>query len=149
MRTLYVMVGVPASGKTTKAKEVDGTRVSFDDIREYLYGDASCRGVQSEIQAEFKRRMTQLIVEGKSVVLDYQGLTPESRGTFISQYGRYFERLVAVYLNTPLEVCLERNRQRSRHVPEFVIRRNHNMLCVPDESEGFHEVIEVRPNNVV
>ena len=43
MTTLYMMVGLPASGKSTYAKllaeEVDGIIVSSDAIRKEWYGD--------------------------------------------------------------------------------------------------------------
>ena len=67
------MIGIPGSGKTEFAKHLNGTRVSFDDIREDLYGDANEKGVGEEIQREFRKRIYRLIRKGKNVIIDFNG----------------------------------------------------------------------------
>ena len=143
MRTLYIMVGAPGSDKTTYAKTLDGVRVSFDDIKEDLYGDANINGNPNEVSAEFRKRIWNLIQKNKSVIIDYMGLTRKSRKHFIKTYGSYFDEIVAVHINTPVEKCIEQDSKRTRHVPIDVIRSRHNTLVAPSESEGFNKIITV------
>ena len=147
MKILYFMIGIPGSGKTEFAKHLNGTRVSFDDIREDLYGDANEKGVGEEIQREFRKRIYRLIREGKNVIIDYQGLNPKSRKSFIKTYSPNFDKTVAVHINTPLEMCLERNRSRRRFVPEEVILRSHGQLVPPKFEEGFDEILTIDPDD--
>ena len=60
MTTLYVMCGLPSSGKTTYAKllaeEIDGIVVSSDGIRAEWYGDEAIQGDPSKIFREVELR---------------------------------------------------------------------------------------------
>ena len=50
---------------------------------------------------------------------------------------------VAIFVNTPVDVCKERNAKRDRVVPETVIDRMALSLNPPTIAEGFKEIIEI------
>ena len=50
----------------------------------------------------------------------------------------------AVFFDVPLEVCLERNKKRSRAVEEEVMRRMSGKLRAPTFEDGFSKITVVR-----
>lgn len=52
---------------------------------------------------------------------------------------------VCIFINTPIEVCLQRNDQRTtdRKVPKHTIDQMYASLVVPSTSEGFDQVITI------
>lgn len=49
MKTVYVMIGPPASGKSSISYKIWGKYLSADEIREELYGDAGIQGDPAEV----------------------------------------------------------------------------------------------------
>ena len=140
MPTLTFMVGCPASGKSTVAKEIakkTGAQiVSTDGIRAELFGDENCQDDPRHVfEVAHKRIAGLLAVEGKDVVFDATNLHRKDRELAVSRItylakslGAFpvFNRnikLKAVLVRTDLETCLERNAKRDRHVPEDRIRK--------------------------
>lgn len=123
------MCGVPGSGKSTYVAENLPSCVvlSGDNIREELYGDASIQGNWLEI----KRRMLELLRQnqGKDVVIDGTHCRAQYRKDSIEMLRSFgYDRITAVVIQRPLRMCLERNLQRDRHVPEDVIKTMHTTL---------------------
>jgi len=138
--TLTIMVGCPASGKSTIAKEIaektGAVVVSTDAIRGELFGDENCQDNPGRVfETAYKKIAELLAVVAKDVVFDATNLHKKDREAAVSRItylakslGAFpvFKRdikLVAVLVRTDLETCLERNAKRDRHVPEDVIRR--------------------------
>jgi predicted kinase len=146
MTQAFVMVGPPGAGKTTHsrklAKEHHAVIISGDDIRSEFYGDASIQGSWDEIWS----RMDELVAENcyRSIVVDGTHCRPDYRAetlTLLRSYG--YTDIHAIVVDRPLAVCLQQNRQRSRQVPEHVIRRMHEELAGSKQgigNEGFSSV---------
>jgi hypothetical protein len=49
-------------------------------------------------------------------------------------------KIIGILVITPIEVCLERNAQRERKVPEFVIDRMYRNFNIPQLYEGFDDI---------
>lgn len=47
-----------------------------------------------------------------------------------------------VYMTTPLEECIKRNRQRPNPLPDFVVESIHKTFEPPTLDEGWDEIIE-------
>jgi predicted kinase len=56
---------------------------------------------------------------------------------------RYGCELEALFFDVPVEVCIERNKQRGREVPEQAIRNMAESMEPPAEQEGFTRIIRV------
>lgn len=145
--TAYVMVGAPGSGKTTYAHELADSEnavvISGDDVRSELYGDAGIQGDWAEIWDEIDTRVSEAC--GMPVILDNTACRKDYRAeivTLLRSYG--YERVEAIVMKTSLETCLERNANRSRNVPEHIIRQMHSDLqrslkTITEENfNGFH-----------
>ena len=57
--------------------------------------------------------------------------------------------LGAEFFDVPLEVCLERNRNRLRQVPEDVMQKMAANLEPPTLEEGFTRIVRVRKDGKV
>ena len=141
MQTLYMMVGLPGSGKSYHAEEAlinDGNTeiVSSDEIRKELFGDENDQTHNNEVFNEVHNRIKKLFAAGKNVVYDATNLSRKRRGAFLNTIPKEI-RKVAVVMCTELDVCLKQNAQRERKVPEEVIMRMLKHMTVPTTEEGF------------
>ena len=75
MSKITMMIGIPASGKSTIAKSIPGVYVCPDEIRRELYGDISIQGSPVEVFGVAEERIRSAIVNGKDVVYDANNTT--------------------------------------------------------------------------
>ena len=142
MATLYVMIGVPGSGKTTYATQ-HGLTVSSDKIREELYGDENIQGNPDEVFGLFCERIGEALAAGKDVYADSTNVTRWTRRSILKEAKRTGANAVAVVLTTKDSDSKMRNNLRSRTVPEVIIDRMRRRFEPPTIEEGFSEIIYV------
>ena len=147
MPKLYIMVGIPGSGKSTYAEKnlsQFATIFSSDKLRGELLGDENDQSNKDLIFRTLYDRVREHLLEGKNAVIDATNLNKAERSRVLENFKDIdnVER-VAVFVNTPLDECLLRNSRRSRVVPESVIRDFHSRLEKPSIDEGFSSIIEV------
>ncbi|MEP7219482.1 MAG: AAA family ATPase [Bacteroidota bacterium] len=77
-----------------------------------------------------RARSTAIIIHraGKNFVFNATNLTREIRGRWIDLSLDYRARVELVYLEKPMKIVLEQNRDRERQVPETIIRRMFNRV---------------------
>lgn len=129
------MIGAASSGKSTAARilarqlqERESRRVRYvssAEIRRRLYGDRGVLGQWAEVEAEIGQQLLEAIAAQESVIVEASYV----RRAFRLAITQALVLPVAVqwigwWLDTPLEQCLEWNRQRPVGVPEEVIRRH-------------------------
>lgn len=143
-------VGMPGSGKTTilsvVAVNLGIMRISPDDIREELAGSAADQSVNREAWAEAHKRVKQQLAAGRSVIVDATHADAKQRVEALKQYHKYkAAALVAVVFKVSISVAKQRNTNRQRVVPEYVLDRMHASLQTqpPTVHEGFDKVISV------
>lgn len=158
MTTLYIMIGASGSGKSRKAREIFDLNdyaalISTDAIRAYLareknpdisYADAENDQSQNvEVFQRVKTFITYSLCNNQDVVYDATNLIPWTRQDAVELARKYGARIVAVHINTPLEVCKSRNAVRSRKVSAEVIERQHNSYVAPVVGVEVDELVEV------
>ena len=136
---LYVMVGIPGSGKSTIAKTLDGVLISTDAIREELYGDENIQGNGRMVFSIAYVRMQEALERGENVIFDATNVSRKARKSIIKATPN--AEHIAVFVNTPFETCRERNLSRERTVPEEVLDRMYKNLTTPSKDEGFSEIM--------
>lgn len=148
MPKIYVMCGIPGSGKSYEAKRIaaenDAVIISSDDIREEIYGDASIQGKPCKVFNRFYKYARREFDAGRNLVLDATNIKRKERKKVFRTFGEETDKIYAVVMDTPLEVCLERNRKRDRHVPEDVIYTMHRLFKWPHYEDGFEDIITVK-----
>lgn len=133
---LLLLRGLPASGKTTFAKELvrnDGNwvRVNKDDLRNMLHGGKWSGKHERRIVQLERQLVEKALKDGKNVVVDNTNfnLAHERRYREIAkQYNADFE---IKEFDTPLEECIKRDNARLNGVGETVIRRMYNQYLKP------------------
>jgi predicted kinase len=129
----WVLAGAPGSGKSTQAQKIadieNASVVSGDRIRYELYGDECIQGNWAEIHDEIEAQVADAAALGRPVILDgthYRATYREEAVAMLRSYG--YDNIEVVVCNPSLATCLARNFQRSRHVPDYVIKEMHSKL---------------------
>ena len=143
MNKLYVMVGLPASGKSTIAAEYierhDAVLVSSDAIRAEIYGDENCQDDPSKVFDLMKKRTVAALREGYNVVYDATNINSKRRISLLRDIKKQVAQVipVAVLVLCPVDECIERDALRNRTVGEAVINKMLYNYQPPSYYEGF------------
>ena len=143
----FLLVGLPASGKSTFSKRLAVSKnaliISTDSIRKMLYKDESKQGDWKEIERVLHDSIFKSINKGQSVIVDATHTIKEHRKILIDLSNQI--NWICYYLKTDKQTCIKRNLERSRTVPKHVIESMANQLKLtpPKREEGFKELYEV------
>ena len=144
MVKFYMMIGLPASGKSTIAKEIaereSAVIISTDDLRQELLNDVNSQENNNLIFEEAERRLKANIEAGRNVIFDATNINYKKRRDWLNRFNKYNVRKIGVLVATPYEECLIRNKQRERKVPEDVIKRMYFNFYIPQYYEGFDDI---------
>jgi len=136
---LIFLIGIPGSGKSSIATQLVRAEprlclISTDNIRAQLFGDAANQGswqqIWREVGTQFRQAVDQIaIADGAAAIYDATNEVRRQRRQAIAVARDCgFTHLIGLWVNTPLWLCLERNQQRDRQVPDAVILRMHRRL---------------------
>ena len=141
---LIVLGGLPASGKSTYAEMLVESgqfcRVCPDLIRKELYGNESIQGNGRKVFKIAFDAIQRLGKQNFNVVFDATNINADRRKKLVKSMRGYFDIIIFKWFDVATAVCLERNRQRERQVPEEVIWRMAKTATVPTTEEGFDYV---------
>ena len=131
MPRLFIMCGLPASGKSTFAQQFiknnDTRYVSRDEIRfSMVKEDEEYFSREKEVFKKFTGTIAQTLVDGFDVIADATHLNRISRDKLIHAIDRYTTEYTITYivLETSLETCMKRNalREGQARVPDSVMK---------------------------
>lgn len=139
-----MMIGLVGSGKSYHAKklaeEYDATVFSSDALREEMFGDVNHQADNDVLFKELHKRIRECLASGKSAIYDACNISYKRRMEFLKSLNKIPCEKTAVLMATPYEVCLERNAQRERKVPEYVVKRMYMSFNVPFWYEGWDDI---------
>lgn len=145
------MVGIPGAGKSTLAERVKAKGfacLNADSIRLELYGNEIEQGDKDEVFAIFFERLDKLLATGDSIVIDNTNINERQRKPIIDRArAAGYEDIQLWLVDTPLDVCQERNKSRARIVPQQVVAGLHGELTRngrPKRHEG--KIVVIRPD---
>ena len=146
MARLCILVGLPGSGKSTYAKTVkkNNVIVSSDEIREILYGNADIQDDPAKVFAYVDSITYDCLKYGMDVIYDATSLTKELRSNILKKFSSVASSISCVYMDTPVETCIARQKTRDRVVPTEVILEMAERLEIPELEEGFSSVSKLR-----
>lgn len=144
--TLFMLVGIPGSGKSQIAHEIVAsadktTKIhSSDALRKELLGDEATQGDNNKLFAELHRRIRVDLIAGNNVIYDATNIRKKTRIGFLMTLKNITCHSVCLCVMTPYENCLERNSKRDRKVPVNVTKNMLKNWQPPHYNEGFDEI---------
>lgn len=154
-----MLVGLPASGKTTHAHEMKNDYeevfkqeyiiLSSDEVRKDLYGDENIQGDSSEVFRILHDKVIDSLKDNISVIYDATNITIKNRKSILDKIKEFSKennkeiRIGCEILATPIDKCIEQNSKRERKVPDNVIYSMQSKFQLPLYREGF-DFIEFR-----
>lgn len=148
---MIMMCGLPASGKSTYAKEYTETHkntiwLSSDNIRKELYGDENIQDNSEKVFSLMRIRTKEALTQGVNVVWDSTNINYKRRMGFLNELNKIPCEKICVFMATPFEKCLVNNANRDRTVPYYVIERMYRHFDVPYYYEGWDSIEVVYAN---
>lgn len=141
MANLYLMCGVPGSGKSYWCKKnvpAEALYVSRDEVRFSMLEDGDeYFSKENAVFKEFIRRIDEGLAGGRDVYADATHLNFKSRyKTYINLKNKP-DKVMVIFIKVPLDIALARNENRSgrAYVPENVIRNMFDSLTLPGTDE--------------
>ena len=154
MPTMYMLIGVPASGKSTWVEKHKGDAlvISTDNLIEAYAADIG--KTYNDVFKEQIKIATKIAMEhaeaafaaGQDVIWDQTNLTKKSRASKLAMVPKHYRR-DAVFFATPLEEEWQRrlNSRQGKSIPAHILDSMVEMLEMPDPSEGWN-IIEYYMN---
>jgi len=150
MCKMYVMIGAPGCGKSYYIKQHlkdNEIVISRDAIRFSMLKDTDVYfSKEKQVYNEFIRQINAAIADDRDFYVDQTSLNRGARAKLLSHLERKPDKLIAIYINAPLEKILYQNSLRSGRalVPEDAVINMFNSIEAPTKMEGFDEIWEVK-----
>lgn len=141
---VLLLRGLPASGKSTYAKELvsknhNWVRVNKDDLRAMMNNGEFSGKLEKQVIRTEREIAENALKLGKNVVIDDTNFNPTHEEYFRDLAVRYKAEFEVKLFDTPLEVCIERDNKRSNGVGETVIRRMYNQYLKSEPAVYEHD----------
>jgi predicted kinase len=146
---MILMIGLPGSGKSSLASELlaecpRSKLISTDAIRAELFGSENVQGPWLLVWHQVERQLRQAVEQSLLTIYDATNAVRRHRQEAIAlARATGFTHITGLWLDTPVELCLERNRMRDRTVPEEVILQMHSSVrdAPPTLQDGMDRLI--------
>ena len=133
MVKLLMLRGLPASGKSTYAKELADKgwlRVNKDDLRAMLNNGNWSKGNEKRVIKLQNQIIETALAEGKNVV-DDTNFAEYHKHRLYDLARKYKADFDEKFFDTPLQVCLDRDAKRANGVGKDVIMKMYNQYLKP------------------
>lgn len=141
---VFIMIGVPGSGKSTIAKEIaekyNAKILSSDKIREELFGSEDCQSKGWLVFSTLYSRAREYLMKNENIIIDATSINRKARKQIFSNLKDFDFEKIAIVKEVPIEVAKERNKSRDRVVPDAVIENFYARYEKPTKEE-FDEII--------
>lgn len=148
MPALYMLVGLPGSGKSTFAKNLFGFNYSTDSVVESI---ANLQGkTYNEVffdwikvaQNQMDENLEVAIQHKDDVIWDQTNLTAKSRKSKLSKIPKDYRKVAFVFIadQVVLEKVNNERKEIGRDIPEKVLLDMQKNFEYPTKDEGFDEI---------
>ena len=141
---LTLMVGLPASGKSTYAHKIaphlKAVVLSSDTIRNELLGSEKDQSNNELVFKTLYSRAKELLIKGINVIIDATNINMKDRKRTLSNFSNLNIERYCVVMVTPIETCIELDKSRERTVGEEVIKKFLYRFEYPMDYEGFDKI---------
>lgn len=129
MVMLIMLKGLPASGKSTWAREnvnARTKRVNKDDLRAMIDNSAHSKDKEKQILHIRDYLIEMWLEHGFDVIVDDTNFHPRHEERLRQLADKHKAKFHVKFFDVPLSVCLERNQARGGIVPDKAIREMYN-----------------------
>lgn len=137
---VYILIGYPASGKTTFAEE---NLVSENCIR--IDGDSLKTAERMNIA------LLKILYSEKSAIVDATNMTLIRRSAIFEALNKFgmkkIANVIGIWFQMSLENCYARNRLRKKPIPKIAYYKLRKDFVEPTLEEGFTEIINCDKND--
>jgi len=139
------MIGLPGSGKSTWLQQLGVSGISSDSIRDLLIDDPTCQTIHGRVFSTVRFLIRNRLELRRPVTyVDATNLTRKERRAYVKTTELYDADIEAVFFDTPVEVCIDRNARRNRVVPTAAILELARKLRPPSFEEGFCRITVIQ-----
>ena len=152
---IYVMIGIPGSGKSTYAKQLSkelGCEVISTDNLRNLHPDWP----EDAIWPEVYRLNAESLRNGQDAIFDATNATPKVRKRFVDEVEKHgvTMQMAGYFFDTPWEECKERVIKRNtmpgeRYLPPEIVESYGHSIIKPTLEEGFLFIKIVKNGEVI
>lgn len=142
---LITLVGLAGSGKSTYAKTLSdeyGYKIhSSDALRKEMFGDENVNSAEENERmfAELHRRIKTDLENGIDVIYDATNINKRNRLDFLRYINGVDCNKLCILVMLPYWMCLERNANRERKVPDYAITKMYTHFQPPSKKEGWDD----------
>ena len=154
---ILLVAGLPGAGKSHFSKaffQSEGRkRINRKEIRRSLYEMTNFGEEWSEdyfdehdeslVKHVERKILEHLLQHDEKVLVDNTSVSPTSRSNYGNLAKQMNKAIGIVFLNPPLQKCLQRNQSRKDSIPDTVISNLSARIDLPDKKEGFQEVLVI------
>lgn len=157
-KNLYVLTGVPGTGKSTFIREKlvptlsESTKVMSRDVVRFSMLDEKDKyfANEKEVWKEFISQIKSSLEVNENTIVDATHINKVSRTKLFNALSPIPTEIniISVVILNDLETCLNRNKQRTGRafVPEGAIKKMYDAFEMPSSLEGFQD-IRIYKNN--
>lgn len=132
MISLYLLCGAPGSGKTTLSKQLaeqnNAVIISFDELQCVRY-------------SELIPPLLKALSNNSNIIIDSVFDQVVQRKEILNAIKNISCKKILIYMTTPLEECLNRNKNRKKQLPDFVVESFYQRMQSPALDEGWDEIL--------
>lgn len=147
-KKLTMCKGLPASGKSTWAKEEvrkhknQKKRINKDDLRDMIDGGEWSNGNEKLIIQVRDMLVDKFLSAGKHVIVDDTNFHPSHEVNLRELAKKHNAHFEVKFFDVDLETCIERDLKRQRSVGERVIKRMYNQYLKAKDIKDSMEYAE-------
>lgn len=139
---VIIFCGIPGSGKSTIAKILAKKLDKLGSIKLFI---------SDEISGQVYKRISKLLKENLNkvdyIVVDATFYKRKWREMVFKICGK--DRVVLVYVDCPLKICLQRNKERKNPLPEKVLHIISHQMEKPKKPDLIIDTKNLRPKEAV
>lgn len=145
---VYILCGLPASGKSTWAKEylaknLNAAKVGRDDFRYMLRNQGKCEPkVEEMIVSLMDYTIIQALKKRMTVLIDNTNLKVSVINHFI-ELCKYYADVKFMVFDVPAKTCIERDKNRERSVGDDAINKMNEDWKITRDSYAFQDLKRV------
>ena len=148
MKYFIMLCGLSGSGKSTLAEELlkryenRVTYIASDKIREEICGNENDQSKNTDVFEIIHKRIRDWSKDENSttyLIYDATNLTYKNRRSILQNISKDIKKIIYI-VATPVNICIERDKNRDRHVYEQVIKNQVSRFEMPQKFEGFDDI---------